>query len=326
MPQPDVQASTVRGPLQNVSIAYRNRNYIADSVFPIIENVDAKTKIAIYGKGAYFRDEADVRGPGSAAKRGGYPLDYVNITPIEYAFAKEVTDEDRKHAKSPLTPPLQPDEDAIEFASDKVDLRRERLVSAVIFAATWCGVSTGEDAEGGWAAGAGNTFIEDVEARIETIRANCGIRPNRMWISANTLPELKQESSVLDRIKYTERGIVTPALIAAMFDLEQVLIGDAIYSSAEETAAGDDFTSVNVWEANAGKGSAMLFYAPPRVGLKMVSAGVQARGAFDDGQPRRISTWRENKFHQDVYEVAEEVDFVQVCSYAGFLWKDTIAT
>ena len=103
-----------------------------------------------------------------------------------------------------------------------------------------------------------------MEARIETIRKNTGFRPNVLTLSANNLPEIKQESSVLDRIKYTERGIVTAPLIAAMFELDECLIGDAIYSSAEETEAGDDFTGVNVWEKTADKGSAFLFYRPSR--------------------------------------------------------------
>lgn len=326
MPQPDVQTEVVRGPLQNISIQYRNHNYIADEIFPLIDGVDTKAKIAQYGKGAYFRDEAGPRGPGSRAKRGGYPIAWHNVTPEENAFAKEVTDEDRRTARKANAPPLEPDEDAVEYASDVVDRRREREIASMIFAATWCGESTGEDAEGGWAAGAGNTFIEDVESRIETIRKNSGVRPNRMMISANTLPQLKQESSVLDRIKYTERGIVTAPLIAAMFELDRVFLGDAIYSSAEETAAADDFDAVDIWEVNAGKGAAFLYYYPPRAGLKMLSAGVQARDNFDDGQVRRITTWREAAEHQDVYEAAESWDFAQVCSYCGFLWKDTIST
>lgn len=325
MPQPNVREQIVRGPLQNVSIAYRNRSYIAGRIYPVIDGVDAKAKVGKFLKGAWFRDEADVRGPGSRAKRGGYPIGYTNVTLVERAFAKEVTDEDRRAAKSAMTPPLQPDEDAIEFATDKIDLRNERLAAADILGGTWCGVA-GEDVEGLWAAGAGNTFVADVEARIETIRKNTGVRPTGLMLSANILPEIKQESSVLDRIKYTERGIVTAALIAGMFELEECVLGDAIYSSAEETAAGDDFTSVNVWEKNAGKGSAFLYYKPPRPGLKIVCAGLQARGRYDDGQVRRVTTWREAAEHQDVYEVAEETDFVQVCSYAGFLWYDCIAT
>lgn len=325
MPQPDVRSQIVAGPLANVSIAYRNQNYIGDRVFPIIDKVSPKAKIARYLKGAWFRDEAGIRAAGTRARRGGYPTDYVDILTKEYAFAKEVTDEDRKAVKVAGGPPLSPDQDALEFCADKIDLNKERRTASLILAGTWSGVA-GEDVEGLWAAGAGNTFIDDVETRIETIRGNTGFRPNKLVLSANTLKEVKMESTVLDRIKYTERGIVTAALLAALFGLKEVLIGDAIYSSAKEKADGSDFTGVNVWEKTATKGSAFLSYAPESPGLKKPSAGYQARTAYDSGLSRRSETWRENAEHQDVYESAEETDILITGSDLGFLWYDTILT
>ena len=167
MPQPNARDLVVRGPLAGVSVAYKNQSYIADRVFPIIDRVDPKAKIARYLKGAWFRDEAGIRGPGSRANRGGYPIDFINVTPVEYAFAKEVTDEDRRAVRSAFAPPLRPDMDAIEFATDKIDLKKERRVASLILAGTWSGVA-GEDAEGGWASTAEtHTFITDVETRIQ---------------------------------------------------------------------------------------------------------------------------------------------------------------
>ena len=324
MPQPNVNELIVAGPLQNVSIAYRNKNYIADRVFPILDKVSPKAKIARYLKGAWFRDEAGIRGPGSRANRGGYPVDFLDIVTKEYAFAKEVTDEDRKAVAVIGGPPLKPDQDAIEFCADKIDLKKERRVAAMILAGTWSAVA-GEDVTGLWAPNdATNTFILDVEARIETIRSNTGLRPNVLVVSANTLSKLKMLDDLLDRIKYTQRGVLTPDLIAAIFGLEEVLLGDAIYSSAKETKAGTDFTSVDVWEKTATKGSAFLYYRPPAPGLKIPSAGYQTRTAYEDGSIRRTTTWRESAEHQDVYEVAEETDIVQTGSDLGFLWYDTI--
>lgn len=325
MPQPNVQELLVTGPLANVSIAYRNKNYIADRPFPILDNVPTTAKITRYLKGAWFRDEAQVRGPGARAARGGYPIDFIDVNLVEFAFAKEVTDEDRDAVRYANAPPLNPDQDALEFTADKLDLKRERLVAAMIMAGTWCGVA-GEDVEGLWAAGASNTFITDVETRIETIRSYSGVRPNGLMLSANTLKEIKQESTVLDRIKYTERGIVSAPLIAALFDLDECVIGDAIWSSAGEKADGSDFTSVNVWEKNANKGSAFLYWRPPAPGLKVPSAGYQARGSYENVGIRRSTTWREAAEHQDVYETAEKIHIVQTGSDLGFLWYDTIAT
>jgi hypothetical protein len=226
MPQPNVRDLIVAGPLANVSIAYRNKNYIADRVFPLL-NVGPKAKVAKYNKGAWFRDEAGYRAPGTRARRGGYPVSYVDISTKENAYAKEVTDEDREDAAVPGAPPLKPDQDAIEFCSDKLDMRREVMVAAAIVgsAAVWSGLTAGENAEGHWAAGSGNTFIDDIEYRLEYIRSQTGIRPNILIMSANTLSEIKKEATVIDRYKYVQPGKVTAALIAALFDLDEVIMG-----------------------------------------------------------------------------------------------------
>ena len=322
----DVKAAMVSGPLANVSVQYRNKSFIADKVFPIIERVPAKAKILKYEKGAYFRDEAGIRAPKARAPRGGINTDYIEVLPKEYAFAAEVTDEDRKWANEQGAPPLQPDQDAIELCADKIDLKKEVRVSNLIITGTWSGVA-GEDAAGLWAPNDGtNTFIADVLARIETIRSATGLRPNKMVIDFGTYNALKKLDDLLDRIKYTQRGILSTDLIAAIFDLEAVFIGEAIKSTAKETKAGTDFTAVNVWEKNAGKGSAFLYYAPASPGLKQPSAGYQAREFYGNGMARRTETWRENAEHQDVYEVAESTDIVAVGADLGFLWYDTLLT
>lgn len=325
MPQPDSRSLIVAGPLQNVSIQYRNQSYIGDRVFPLIDRVSPEAKIARYLKGAWFRDEADVRAAGTRAKRGGYPIDYINIATKEYAFAKEVTDEDRTYSTVMGAPPLQPDIDALEFTADKIDLKKEILIANLIITGTWSGVA-GEDAGGLWAAGDSNTFLVDVAARIETIRSNTGLRPNVLWIDHGTYTSLKNEATILDKIKHTQLGVFTKELLASLLDLKEILIGEAIKNTAKETKAGTAFTASNVWEKNAGKGSAFLYYRPKSPGLKIPSAGVQARTAFAGGQVRRSEKWREPAEHQEVYETAERTHTLITGADLGFLWYDTLLT
>ena len=47
---PIVKDLIVAGPLANVSVAYKNKDYIADQVFPIIDGADPKAKITKYLK------------------------------------------------------------------------------------------------------------------------------------------------------------------------------------------------------------------------------------------------------------------------------------
>lgn len=285
-------------------------------------------KIGRYLKSDWFRDEAAIRAPGTKAARGGYKIDYISIAADEYAFAKEVTEEDRQLAKSPMMAPLKPEQDAIEFASMKIDLKKERRVASLVTASTsvWSTLTGGEDAEGLWAAGAINTFILDIETRIDTIESNTGFRPNVLMLSGNTFKEIKLEATVIARFMYSQKGIITAAMIAELFGLDEVLIGGGIYSSAKETKAGTEFTAARIWEQTATKGSAFLYYRPPGMGLKTPSAGCQVRVAYPNGLPRSTRTWNEPAENQDVYEVKENTDIVQTGSDLGFLWRDTILT
>lgn len=328
MPQPNVKELIVSGPLAGVSAAYRNMDYIGDRVFPIIDGVDPRAKITKYQKGAWFRDEAGIRAAGTRAPRGGFPVTSVSLSTDEYAFAKEVTDEDRRFVKSHGAPVLQPDQDAIEFASDKVDLKKERLVAAAVTGTTWLdGVSGGADAEGLWSpAGSTNTFLADITTAKKAIKAATGMIANTLLLDYATYMALKECEAVLDKIKYTQRGVLTKDLLAAIIEVDEVLVGSAIYSNAEEAAAGTDFNAVDIWTVNAGKGMGFLFYKPKKIGLKIVTAGLQARVKYETGATRRISKWREAAEHQDVYEVAEETDIATICSDAGYLFSDTYAT
>jgi len=329
MPDPIVKELLISGPLQNVSIAYRNKSYIADRVFPILDNVDPKAKIARYLKGSWFRDEAAIRGPGGEAPRGTYKVDLLSISTKEYAFAKEVTDEDRRFVRSQMAPPLKPDQDAIEFCADKIDLSKERRVAALIKESSWVdgNGAGGEDAEGMWSpAGATNTFLSDIAKAKKAIQSKTGLTPNVLLIDYATYEALKEVEAILDKIKYTERGVLTKDILAAILDLEEVLVGESIVNTAKETKAGTEFTASYIWEVNPGKGMGFVFYRPSSPGLKVPSAGYQVRLAYEDGQPRRTTTWREPSRHQDVYEVAEETDIIQTGPDLGYLFKDTFAT
>ncbi|MFH2129759.1 MAG: hypothetical protein ABIK68_05235, partial [bacterium] len=193
---------------------------------------------------------------------------------------------------------------------------------------TWVdGNSGGEDAEGLWSpAGSTNTFLADMTKAIKAIKSATGLVPNALLIDYATYMALKEVDEILDKIKYTQRGVLTRELLAAILDLDDVIVGEAVYSTAEETADGTDFTAANIWEVNSGKGMGFVFYKPKKLGLKIVTAGMQYRLKQDNGKPRWVETWYEAPEKQDVYDVGEESDITEICTDAGYLFADTYAT
>lgn len=334
---PTPKSAHIDAALSNLSILHKNQNYIADRVFPTVPVMKQSDYFFKFLKGAWFRNEAGVRGPGANAPRGGYVLTSDTYSCKEYAFAHPIPIELLNNADVAL----RPFDTGVAFATDKILLAKEKIVSdLVITSSNW---TSSNDAEGGWAAttdGSGNTFIADVLAAKRTIRQLIGVYPNVMLMDSKTFENCKQEFTVLERIKYTgtqgRPADVTAQTLAQLFELEEVLIGTTIYSSAEEVIAGTDFTAVDLWEATATKGSCFLYYRPPAAGLEIPSAGYcfnwgnRAQGAggqsSQGGPYRSVRRWWEDSPKQWVIEASECFDAKVTSADAGYLFYDTILT
>jgi len=331
--QPTPKSSHRDATLSNISVAYRNGLYIADLVFPHVPVRKQSDYFYSFTKGAWFRRDAGVRGPGGAARRGGYVVSDTQYNCIEYAMAHPVPVELINNADDALQPWVT----GVTYATDKILLEKEYIVSTLCCtSANW---TSSNDAEGGWAAGESNTFIADVLDAKETIRQLIGRYPNTMVMDAKTLKEIKQDSSVLDRIKYTgTQGApadVTTQTLAQLFELDRVLIGGAIYSDAEEVVAGTDFNAVDLWETTATKGACWLGYVSPNPALMDPTAGYIFEWNGDAGQESRtiaadtyrsVRYWWEDPQKQWVIEASENFDAQVTSADAGYLFYDTILT
>lgn len=256
--------------LTEVSIKYTQDAsvFIADKVFPVVPVNKQSDRYFMYKKEDWFRDDAEERAAATESAGGDYEIDN---TPSyfcrKYAYHKDITEEDRANSDDPLTPDI----DATDFVTDKLLLRREVQWAATYFKAdTWgkdydgvvSGPTTGQVLQ--WN-DANSTPIEDITAAATDIQETTGKRPNKLVIGQRVFDALKNHPDILDRIKYTQKGVVTVDLLAMLFEVEQVLIAGAIKNTAHKGQTADmDFI--------LGK-HALLCYAAPRPSIKQPTAG-----------------------------------------------------
>lgn len=81
--------------------------------------------------------------------------------------------------------------------------------------------------------------IAAIETGKEAIRAAVGKRGNTVVMGAAVASKVRQHPKIVDRIKYTGRDVATPELLANLFGVDRVLVGDAIYSNDAGTAFTD---------------------------------------------------------------------------------------
>jgi hypothetical protein len=333
--QPTPQDVHVDAILTNLSIAYRNRNYIADEVFPGVGVKKQSDKYFVFPRGAWHRDEAQIRAPGGEAPEGGYELSDESYFANEWAFKHGVPIEVIDNADDPL----QPWRTGVNFVTDKILLRKERLVAgAVLTPGNW---TFGGDRHGYWAHDAAtNTFYTDMLDAIEDGRKR-GINYNGLLLEGKTFKEIKQISEIVERIKYTgtsgKPADVTPDTLAALFELEKVVIGRAIYSTAKEKKGATDFTPADIWDLPAGKGMAFLYYVPPQSALETPSAGYSFNWRRDElglnqiisqeqnnKNARLVEKWWEKARKRWVVQGSDRFDIKVISADCGCLFQDTI--
>lgn len=316
----------VNQPLTNISIAYMQQStaFIADKVFPTVPVQKQSDRYFTYPKGDWFRSEARERAPATESAGSGWSID---STPTYYcgvdAVHKDVDDQIRANADAPINF----DRDATEWVTQQLMIRREKKwVFNYFKTGVWGTDLTGVAAAPG--AGqflrwddANSTPVEDITGAAITMSQTTGFKPNTLVLNPFVYNALKNNADIIDRIKYTQRGVVTSDILATLFDVDRVLISNAVENTGPQ--GGTDV--INFVASTKG---ALLVYANPRPSILTPSAGYTFGwtgyfGAGGNGQ--RIKRFRMEELSADRVEGELAVDQKLVASDLGVFFTTAVS-
>jgi hypothetical protein len=303
MPQPTRSDVHVNKPLTNISIAYiqKAQDFVADKVFPIVPVMKQSDRYFRYTKDYWFRTAAAKRAPASESAGSGFQVDNTpSYFADVWALHQDIDDQTRTNADVPL----DLDRDSVLFITQNLLLRREiEFVNAYMAANVWTGGPGGIDYNVGTAAGsiqwdaAGSNPMQTVDFIKQYIKSQTGYLPNTLVLTPDVFFALRNNASVLDRIKYTQRGIVSEDLLAALFGVDKILIASAVQNTAQEGKTGAfSYLVQNV---------ALLVYANPAPSIMQPSGGYifSWQGLFGAGaQGNRIMSFRMEHLKADRVE------------------------
>lgn len=317
MPLPTQRDIHVDGPLTNISIAYRNMSYIADDVFPIVPVMKQSDAYFTYDQSYWFRNEAQLRAPGTYSVEGGYGVSRANYFCDRVSFSKSVLDEQRDNADAPINL----DREATEYVTDKVLLRREVDFADDFFATNvWDTDVTGGTDFTSWDDYAASDPLADAENYRDSVEALIGKEPNRFVIGKQVLVKLKWHPAIIDTIKYTQRGVLSEDLIAATLGFEKLLVGRVIQTTNAEGTAEASVTYSRVW----GKHGLML-YAPDAPSLYAPAAGYTFVWQRVPSAGQYIKRHRDDRAEKDIIEANAYYDQKATSTAAGLFLSGLVA-
>lgn len=224
--------------LTNFSLSWRQdqSTFVAAQAATPIPVMNESDKYAIYPAGYFWRDEAEVRALGGRPVQVGYKVENGQYLAEEWAIEHTIDDRQRRNAASPF----DLDETGVELLEGKQMIREERIwVQKFLQPDVWT-----FDQVGGTdftpfndAASEPISVVDDYKIRMQ--RAT-GKRPNTLVLGAQVHAALRSNPDIVDRIKYTQRGIASLDVLAAVFEVDRVVVAGAVYNAAQEGAA-DDF-------------------------------------------------------------------------------------
>lgn len=295
MAMPTLHDVHIDAALSNVSIAYRNGNYIADQVFPNLPVSKKSDKYFVFAREAWYRNEVTERAPGDEAEESDYGITTASYNCSVRALAKTVSDEVRFNADSAIRPELE----AVEYLTDKMLLDREVRVAALTTGGSglWIYSSTPGTA---WTSDLSDP-LGDIDTMINGIVSTIGQFPNTMVMSWAVWKSLRNHPDLLERIKYTRTdAIIRPDDLAQWTGIPKILVGTALVETAREGATS---SPAFVWGDQVWCG-----YVPAGPSLMTPAAGYTFLW-----EGRRVRRYRLDTRHSDKFEV-EEASVPVICA------------
>lgn len=290
--------------LSNVSVQYKNSEYIWDKVFPQIPVMKDTDYYRVYDRS--FKVPETKRAAKGVAREFTFEFSLASYALEQHALKDYVgVDEEENNDQGSLKV------DTVESLTDAI-YRRIELSVASLFTTTNWSLNVSLTATNVWSA---NTTVSDpipvFDTGMTTVINNSGKTPNFAILPRDGFVAIKNHVSVLDRVKYTSSE-VTQSMIQGLIGVQELLVPTAV----QDTAANGLAASISPFFADF----AFLGWKPAGGGgIKTPSCGY----TFIRSTPR-VRSWFDDERNADAIEVEVKYQHKVVASLTGYLINNTI--
>lgn len=215
---------------------YKRPGNVGKKLFPVVFVDSYGGQVLEFGKES-FRAYNTARAPGSTTKRIdiGYAGKPYSITPN--ALEVQVPRERLQDASQ--VPGVDLASQAIDTGMGAMALSQEVQAAALARdAAQYPAGNKVALVATRWTQ-AGSNPSADIATAKTAIRGQIGIGPNLVVLSPSAFAACQNNANILDRFKFTTGDAITPAMLAALWQVKEVAVGEAVAATGQNDAFGD---------------------------------------------------------------------------------------
>jgi hypothetical protein len=252
-------------------------------------------------------------------RAAGGTFNRINITGEDLAYLCEnhgleipLTD----HERAKYVDDFQVELEKIAILRLQMTLRREVRVKDLIFNTdTWTGAGLYTDVSTDWD-NVASDIIGNVVAAMEKVRQATGVRANALIVGESAAINMTKNTAIKARFQQTV--LLTVEMIrqqmAAIFGLTRLIVGDAVYNSADE---GQSFTGSDIWPDDY----AMVARVAEGPNMPMTTPCIGRTLRWDPiaGNPEAVEQYREEQTKSEIYRVEDYLQEKIFDPYFGHL-------
>jgi hypothetical protein len=292
--------------LTNISLGFPNQGLVGEKLFPVVSVKKQSDKYYIFGREAWLPETTDYRAPGTEANEiPGYTVSQDTYYAQEHALQMAIPDEERQNVDNAFSP----DRDATELITSKILLAREvKMQTMVTTTANYAsGLSTTLAGTTQWSDYVNSNPILDWRTGMRAVNAKCFMDPNIGVIPYQVMSILEDHPDIIERIKYSERAILTPDIISAVFGMSNIIVPGVGIGTGGVGVLGNAVTAGYLWGKDV-----VMAWVPPRPGLRIPAFAYEFAWNYQGGGVMVTDRWREENRKSDLIRTSRRYDLKMV--------------
>lgn len=315
--------------LSRISVDYAQRadEFVHWQATPNVPVNAPEGRYKVFNRADSFRIDAQLRRPGEAAAIRTRGVAQQVYACEQFALAEKLPDEELSAKDSVMREDV-----AVRDLTHNLLMERERAWIATYFGTgIWANNVVGGVGFTRWnSTSPAPTIFANVMTWKDIVRQASGLDPNVMVVAPDAWSVLRDDPDIQDRITSMTGGIdeprkVTKKMIAALFELDEVLVARATRNTAVEGAA-----IANTFFATD---AVLLLYKPKTPSTEEPSAGYcfsyapfdNVRGDVAQSGAASMLSWYENREHAQYVEGQMYYQFRVIDPSAGLFASDVLA-
>lgn len=287
---------------------YARPGNVGKRLFPVVEVDQYGGQILEFGKES-FRAYNTARAPGTNTKR--IDIGYAGKPYAIIPNALEVKVPRERMQDASQVPGVDLAGQAVDTAMGALELSQEVAAATLARDANAYPATNKVTLAGTRWTQAGSNPTADIQAGRNAIRKQIGVYPNLVVLSPSAFLACQTNAAIIDRLKYTGRDSVTVEMLAQLWQVKEVVVGEAVAATGQNDDFGD------VWGNDV-----VMAYVPKALGSGNKFSQAEPSYGYTysmRGMPAVESPYYDNNAKSWIYGVSQDQTPVIAGITGGYL-------